>query len=418
ATQMVPGTRPHQKKQKAGTMPAASHQPPRTLVRLTRQSAAMPSPRGRPPPKPRHPLPPKTTSKATPKRNAISSSTQQQVQASTITTETTETTNLVSFPPKMTRSTQAMSSPVPNTMPRPTRYTRTSGTMCTPGGHTMHSPPRFTRASAAMSSPGANPHHSPPRFTRASAAMSSPSANPHHSTPAAIAIVSQKPTPTTSVNKTVPTDNSPGAHSFRQSNAIIESAEQFDGATSEGNPNEGEPVGDFVPALPVHKKTMGHGLEKMLNRGNRLSIHVAEGMKRSEVPFQAAKLASETGVALRDNLPIYKSWKLYDNVVGQAEVRKVLDKVVSRLDVDVKNEGPSKDACTDIIKRGGRQTRYNLKRKYFDESLTKEQLLAMQPPPKMKKEDWTGLVEYWCDPKNQLHQRTGARSYIAHRYSL
>ncbi|AQK49962.1 hypothetical protein ZEAMMB73_Zm00001d049266 [Zea mays] len=56
----------------------------------------------------------------------------------------------------------------------------------------------------------------------------------------------------------------------------------------------------------------------------------------------------------------------------------------------------------------------------------------MQPPPKMKKEDWTGLVEYWCDPKNQeksiknkanrgnvqLHQRTRARSYIAHRYSL
>uniref|UniRef100_A0A804LET2 Zinc finger GRF-type domain-containing protein n=1 Tax=Zea mays TaxID=4577 RepID=A0A804LET2_MAIZE len=384
ATQMVPGTRPHQKKQKAGTMPAANHQPPRTPVRLIRQSAAMPSPGGRPPPKPRHPLPPKTTSKATPKRNAISSSTQQQVQASTTTTETTETTNPVSFPPKMTRSTQAMSSPVRNTMPRPTR-------------HTMHSPPRFTRASAAMSSPGANPHHSPPRFTRASATMSSPSANPHHSTPAATAIVSHQPSPTTSVNKTVPTDNSPGGHNSRQSNAIIESAKQFDATTSEGNPNEGEPVGDLVPALlapkkNVHKKTMGHGLEKMLNRGNQLAIHVAEGKKRPEVPLQAAKLASKTGVALRDNLPIYKSWKLYDNAVGQEE---------SRLDVDVKNEGPSKDACTDIIKRGVRQTRYNLKRKYFDESLTKEQLLAMQPPPKMKKEDWTGLVEYWCDPKNQ-----------------
>ncbi|AQK51753.1 hypothetical protein ZEAMMB73_Zm00001d049988 [Zea mays] len=279
-----------------------------------------------------------------------------------------------------------------------------------------------------MSSPGANPHHSPPRFTRASAAMSSPSANPHHNTLAATAIVSHQPSPTTIVNKTVPTDNSPGGHSSRQSNAIIESAEQFDAATSEGNPNEGELVGDLVPALlapkkNVRKKTMGHGLEKMLNRGNRLAIHVAEGKKRPEVPLQAAKLASETGVALRDNLPIYKSWKLYDNVVGQAE---------SRLDVDVKNEGPSKDACTYIIKRGVRQTRYNLKRKYFDESLTKEQLLAMQPPPKMNKEDWTGLVEYWCDPKNQeksaknkanranvqLHQRTGARSYIAHRYSL
>jgi hypothetical protein len=121
--------------------------------------------------------------------------------------------------------------------------------MSSPGANPHHSPPRFTRASAAMSSPGANPHHSPPRFTRASAAMSSPSANPHHNTLAATAIVSHQPSPTTIVNKTVPTDNSPGGHSSRQSNAIIESAEQFDAATSEGNPNEGELVGDLVPAL-------------------------------------------------------------------------------------------------------------------------------------------------------------------------
>ena len=84
------------------------------------------------------------------------------------------------------------------------------------------------------------------------------------------------------------------------------------------------------PKKNVRKKTMGYGLEKMLNRGNRLAIHVAERKKRPEVPLQAAKLASETGVALRDNLLIYKSWKLYDNVVGQAEVRKVLDKVAVR----------------------------------------------------------------------------------------
>jgi hypothetical protein len=42
----------------------------------------------------------------------------------------------------------------------------------------------------------------------------------------------------------------------------------------------------------------------------------------------------------------------------------------SSLDVDVRNEGPSKAACTDIIKKGVRQQRYLLKRKYFDESLT------------------------------------------------
>jgi len=75
------------------------------------------------------------------------------------------------------------------------------------------------------------------------------------------------------------------------------------------------------------------------------------------------------------------------------------------LDVDVKNEGPSLDACTDIIKRGVRQTRYHLKRKYFDESLSREQLLAKEPPPKMKKEEWIKLVEYWCDPNNQVHDQ-------------
>ncbi|CAD6225423.1 unnamed protein product [Miscanthus lutarioriparius] len=103
---------------------------------------------------------------------------------------------------------------------------------------------------------------------------------------------------------------------------------------------------------------MGHGLEKMINRGKKLAIEVAEGKKRPEVPLQAAKLASECGVALRDNMPIYTSWKEYDNEQG--------------LDVDVRNEGPSKVACTDIIKRRVRQQRHHLKRKYFDDSLTRE----------------------------------------------
>jgi hypothetical protein len=70
------------------------------------------------------------------------------------------------------------------------------------------------------------------------------------------------------------------------------------------------------------------------------------------------------------------------------------------LDVDVANEGPSKTACTDIVKKGVRQQRYHLKRRYFDESMTMEQMLARPPPPKMRTEDWVKLVEYWYDPKN------------------
>ena len=45
---------------------------------------------------------------------------------------------------------------------------------------------------------------------------------------------------------------------------------------------------------------MGYGLEKYINRGNKLAIEVPEGKKRPEVPLQAAKLASECGVALRE----------------------------------------------------------------------------------------------------------------------
>ena len=75
----------------------------------------------------------------------------------------------------------------------------------------------------------------------------------------------------------------------------------------------------------------------------------------------------------------------------------------SRLDVDVRNDGPSKEACNDIIKKGVKKQRYLIKKQYFDESLTREQLLAKEPPPKMKAEEWKKLVEYWCDPKVQVH---------------
>jgi hypothetical protein len=81
------------------------------------------------------------------------------------------------------------------------------------------------------------------------------------------------------------------------------------------------------PRREVRKKTIGLGLERLVKRGNRMPIQVAEGKKRPSVPLQAAKLASETGVALRDQLPIFTSWKLYEKDGGPAQVQKVLDKV-------------------------------------------------------------------------------------------
>ena len=71
--------------------------------------------------------------------------------------------------------------------------------------------------------------------------------------------------------------------------------------------------------------------------------------------------------------------------------------------MDVKNDGPSKSACTDIIKRGVRQQRYLLKRKHFDPSMTKEQLLARQPPAKIKRAEWKCLLDYWFNPKSHVH---------------
>jgi hypothetical protein len=80
----------------------------------------------------------------------------------------------------------------------------------------------------------------------------------------------------------------------------------------------------------VCKKTMGRGLERMIGRGNKVAIQVAEGKLRPNVPVQAAKLASECGVSLRDNLPIYTSWKEYKDRDGQEEVPKVLRNVAVR----------------------------------------------------------------------------------------
>jgi hypothetical protein len=30
-------------------------------------------------------------------------------------------------------------------------------------------------------------------------------------------------------------------------------------------------------------------------------------------------------------------------------------------------------------------------------------LLAKEPPPKMKEEEWVNLVMYWCDPMTQVN---------------
>jgi len=76
--------------------------------------------------------------------------------------------------------------------------------------------------------------------------------------------------------------------------------------------------------------TMGKELDCLTRGlGNKMRIHLTEGKRRPEAPMQAAKLASEGGIALRDHIPIFLHWKEYkakenedqiDNYTGKLAV--------------------------------------------------------------------------------------------------
>jgi len=63
----------------------------------------------------------------------------------------------------------------------------------------------------------------------------------------------------------------------------------------------------------VHRgRTLGKGLERISRGlGTKLAIHISEGKKRPETPMQAAKLASDGGIVLRQHIPILPHWKEY-----------------------------------------------------------------------------------------------------------
>ena len=45
--------------------------------------------------------------------------------------------------------------------------------------------------------------------------------------------------------------------------------------------------------------------------GSKMCLAFVEGKKRPEHPVQAAKLASESGILVRNHMPIYPHWKDY-----------------------------------------------------------------------------------------------------------
>jgi hypothetical protein len=71
-----------------------------------------------------------------------------------------------------------------------------------------------------------------------------------------------------------------------------------------------------------------------ISRGlpNKIPVHIAEGKLRPEVPLQAAKLASEAGIILRNHVPIFTHWKQYKDEDAIGVVKDFNDKVsVSKL---------------------------------------------------------------------------------------
>jgi len=56
-------------------------------------------------------------------------------------------------------------------------------------------------------------------------------------------------------------------------------------------------------------------------------VHIAEGKLRPEVPLQAAKLASEAGIILRNHVPIFTHWKHYKDKDAISVVKDFNEKV-------------------------------------------------------------------------------------------
>jgi len=65
-------------------------------------------------------------------------------------------------------------------------------------------------------------------------------------------------------------------------------------------------------------KSLGKGLDSLSRGlGTKIPIQISEGKRRPEPPIQAAKLASEGGIILKQQIPIYPHWKNYKKDEGQ-----------------------------------------------------------------------------------------------------
>ncbi|CAL4988106.1 unnamed protein product [Urochloa decumbens] len=95
-------------------------------------------------------------------------------------------------------------------------------------------------------------------------------------------------------------------------------------------------------------RSMGKGLERM-SRGinSKILVVIVEGMRRPVAPMQAAKLASDGGIVLRQHMPIHPHWKDYK------EDKSVLNDFVGKVSVKFSmdpNEKVVQIACADLLR--------------------------------------------------------------------
>ncbi|XP_066336071.1 uncharacterized protein [Miscanthus floridulus] len=178
-------------------------------------------------------------------------------------------------------------------------------------------------------------------------------------------------------------------------------------------------------------KSMGRDLDR-ISRGlnTRIPVVIAEGKKRPEPPMQAAKLASEGGIILRQQIPIFTHWKEYKDIKNKDILPGYMGKISNQLAIDTDSK-PVKEACADLLRTGTRQMRYNLKKLYFN-GVPADKVRTTSPLKSMTDDQWRELVEMWSSPKHKdkcaknalnrekvrFHQMTGSRCYIATTHAL
>ena len=75
-------------------------------------------------------------------------------------------------------------------------------------------------------------------------------------------------------------------------------------------------------------RRVGRELDR-ISRGlnTKIAVHIADGNRRPEAPMQAAKLASEAGIIIRNHIPIFTHWKHYKDKQAAAIVKDYEEKV-------------------------------------------------------------------------------------------